>query len=322
MKEVNLNEKLLYLLRTQIPQKKECVAFLADLLRMEKGSIYRRVRGDVPFTLQEAAVIAKEAGISLDQLIDYFSPPQFNPYTEKPSKLNISREEANLIVLRNYANKIGEISTCPASEHGHVFNFFPVELAVSYPHLLKFIIFRFLHLFGDNAMLQSFESYTVSPKIQEELYRLEYYLRQIGATSYIWDPSIVSHTVDNIHYFMDMNLIQPQEATCLKKDLFSFLEDLERDASEGQFPSGKRFDLYIAGIHIGFTHSYLCSDSSYMNILMSYMLQPITLFDRQSCLQAKNRFNCLRKLSTLISEVGIKERIQFFKEEHKIVERL
>ena len=35
---------------------------------MGKEAIYRRLRGEVPFTFQEAAVISKELGISLDRI--------------------------------------------------------------------------------------------------------------------------------------------------------------------------------------------------------------------------------------------------------------
>ena len=35
---------------------------------MGKEAIYRRLRGEVPFTFQEAAIISKELGISLDRI--------------------------------------------------------------------------------------------------------------------------------------------------------------------------------------------------------------------------------------------------------------
>lgn len=320
MENQNLNDKLLDLLKIKIPQKKQRIVFLTDLLKVERGSVYRRVRGDVPFTFQEAASIAKELGLSLDQLVESSSPAMYNPYTEKPQGINTSREEANYQILVNYVNKMGEVCTQSNSEHGHVYNFMPLGLSLPYPYLLKFIIYRFLHLFGDNAMLHTFHTHTISKKIQEEFYRMEYYLLQAENTFYIWDPSIIKHTVDNIHYFMDMGLIQPKDALSLKKELFRFLDDVEAQATAGKLRSGKRFSLYISGIHIDFTHSYICSETRYMSILMTYILQAITLFDKQSCMQVKNRVNCMRKLSTLISEVGEKERIQFFGQQREVVD--
>lgn len=42
---------------------------LTDILFLGKEAIYRRLRGDVPFTLAEAATICKRIGLSLDQII-------------------------------------------------------------------------------------------------------------------------------------------------------------------------------------------------------------------------------------------------------------
>ena len=42
---------------------------LMDILYIGKEAIYRRLRGEVPFTLAEAAVISRKMGISLDKMI-------------------------------------------------------------------------------------------------------------------------------------------------------------------------------------------------------------------------------------------------------------
>ena len=42
---------------------------LMDILYIGKEAVYRRLRGEVPFTFTEAAVISQKLGVSLDQLI-------------------------------------------------------------------------------------------------------------------------------------------------------------------------------------------------------------------------------------------------------------
>ena len=40
-----------------------------DILYIGKEAIYRRLRGEVPFTLAEAAIISRKLGIALDKMI-------------------------------------------------------------------------------------------------------------------------------------------------------------------------------------------------------------------------------------------------------------
>lgn len=321
MENENLNSKLLGLLREKIPQKKRLANMLADLLLIEKESVYRRLREEVPFTLNETELIAKGLSISIDELIGT-SLKQYNPIGFKAPEMNISREDANYQVLVNYVNKIGEISSQPYSEHAQALNFLPLGICVPYHHIAKFLVYRFLHLFGDNAFLNPFEAHHLSDRLHEEFIRMEYHLKNITNTFYIWDPSIIPHMVDSIHYFMDIQLIKAKDVEQLKKELFQMLDDLEEFAFNGQFNTGNKFSLFISGIHIGFTHAYLHSEESYMSIFMTFLLQSITLFDKESCMEFKNRIHCLQKLSTMISRVAEKERMDFFRVQREIVETI
>ncbi len=321
MEKENLNNRLLAFLQDKYPQKKTLANVLSELLTIEKESIYRRLRKEVPFTLNETEQIAKGLNISIDALIGS-SLKQYNPITSKESITDVSREDANYRVLVNYVNKIGEISLQPNSEHAEALNFIPLGLCMNYPHIAKFLVYRFLYLFGDNAFSMPFEAYTISDRLQEEFLRMEYYLKNISNTLYIWDPSVISHLIDNIHYFTDIELINIKDANQLKKELLRFLDNLEKYATNGQFRTGNKFSLFISGIHIDFTHSYLCAGQSYMSIMMTFILQSITSFDKENCMKLKSRIHCLQKLSTMISQVAERERIEFFRDQRAIVETL
>ena len=46
----------------------ELADMLMDTLYIGKEAVYRRLRGEVPFTLQESALISRKLGISLTKL--------------------------------------------------------------------------------------------------------------------------------------------------------------------------------------------------------------------------------------------------------------
>ena len=70
MKDVSLYESFLAELRKKIPQGAKLTNTLVDMLYIEREAVYRRLRGEVPFTFMEVVTIAKKLGISLDNLAD------------------------------------------------------------------------------------------------------------------------------------------------------------------------------------------------------------------------------------------------------------
>lgn len=60
MKNDVLYENLVMAIREKYPERGKLTNMLADLLMIEKEAVYRRLRGDVPFTIFEIAAIANK----------------------------------------------------------------------------------------------------------------------------------------------------------------------------------------------------------------------------------------------------------------------
>lgn len=63
-----LNTGLISAMKEKLPQDTNLANLLMDILYIGKEAVYRRLRGEVPFTLAEAAVISQKIGISLDRI--------------------------------------------------------------------------------------------------------------------------------------------------------------------------------------------------------------------------------------------------------------
>ena len=66
IKDSSLYDVFLSELRRKIPRGAELTTTLTDMLYLEREAVYRRLRGDVPFTFMEVVTIAKKLGISLE----------------------------------------------------------------------------------------------------------------------------------------------------------------------------------------------------------------------------------------------------------------
>ena len=63
------NTNLIEAMKEKLPLKGKLADMLMDTLYIGKEAVYRRLRGEVPFTLQEAALVSRKLGISLDKII-------------------------------------------------------------------------------------------------------------------------------------------------------------------------------------------------------------------------------------------------------------
>ena len=64
MKQEILHDNLLKAIREKLPYEENLASVLGNLLCIGKEAIYRRLRGEVPFTLEEAALISRKLGVS------------------------------------------------------------------------------------------------------------------------------------------------------------------------------------------------------------------------------------------------------------------
>ena len=63
------NANLIEAMKDKLPVKGKLADMLMDTLYIGKEAVYRRLRGEVPFTFKEAALVSRKLGISLDTII-------------------------------------------------------------------------------------------------------------------------------------------------------------------------------------------------------------------------------------------------------------
>ena len=102
MKQEVLHDNLLKAIREKLPYEENLASVLGNLLCIGKEAIYRRLRGDVPFTLLETAQISKEMNISIDGLLESVSPKS-RPFQLKLTEF-INPLEIDLDMMDNFVD--------------------------------------------------------------------------------------------------------------------------------------------------------------------------------------------------------------------------
>ena len=63
-----MNTELINILKNRTPERENTVDLLMNIIPIGKEAAYRRLRGEIPFSLEEAVTICQKLNVSLDVL--------------------------------------------------------------------------------------------------------------------------------------------------------------------------------------------------------------------------------------------------------------
>ena len=133
MTTYNYNSELIKAMNEKLPNGTNLANTLIDMLYLGKEAVYRRLRGEVPFTLAEAAMISQKMGVSLDKLAGT------NVYSNAIFDLNIIRQtdplETYYSIVDNYVKIFRDLNHDPSSELCTSSNMIPL------PRVINSVIF-------------------------------------------------------------------------------------------------------------------------------------------------------------------------------------
>ena len=291
-----LNTGLIEALKEKLPPKTNLANLLMDTLYIGREAIYRRLRGEVPFTLEEAALISRKLGVSLDKIVgvSFSANAVFD--------LNVVDHDdpfnAYFTILSRYVKIFRAFQDDPTTALGTSSNTIPQILYLKHDLLSKFRLFKWMYQ-NKHIQCNHFENLKIPEKLvdtQREFVSLTQY---IHSTDYIWDNMIFHHLVNDIKYFSDIHLI-----SC---------EDIQRINS---------VRIYVSHINFEATYSYLETSSLQLSMIRVYSINSITTQDSEMFNSLKDWIQSLKKFSTMISESGEMQRIQFFNRQREIINTL
>ncbi|WP_195667450.1 hypothetical protein [Bacteroides intestinalis] len=311
-----LNTGLVNAVKEKLPSKDNLANALMDILYIGKEAIYRRLRGEVPFTLTEAAVISRKLGISLDKMIgvSFRDNAVFDMNivsSEKPF-------EAYYSILEKQVDLFRSVKEDETSEIGTSSNIIPQTLSLKYNMLSKFRLFKWMYQ-NENIKCKHFEEMEIPQKMVEKQKEYSDLVSHIHSVDYIWDNMIFSHLVNDIQYFCSIHLITDEDKDMLKEELFLLIDEMEELSARGKSKAGNDVKIYISNINFEATYSYLDTSSTQLSLIRIYSINSITTQDQEMFRGLKEWIQSLKKFSTLISESGEMQRIQFFKQQREIV---
>lgn len=317
MKTIPVNEKFIEAIRAKIPKYSELANKLTDILLIEKDMVYRRLRGEVAFTLQEASLISEKLGISIDNMggaINEKSRPFYIKLTDY-----VEPEDIDYFMMEEYNNFLREIIVDPSAEFFTAAKIIPDMLHLPYKNLTKFYLFKWFYLYGATKKFHEVKAYD---QVLEKLDVMMNLYSQVKNLHFVFDKMLFQNLVDDLIYFKDIQLITPDEIHQLEKELLLLVGDLEEIADKGANPLGSRVELYVSNISFDGDCSYLYAQQYKLTLVRSFTLYNITSLDTVIFEEIKKWLHSLKRSSTMISECNLLARNKFFNTQRRIIQGL
>lgn len=314
-----LNIGLIEAIKEKIPANSNLANALMDILFIGREAIYRRLRGEVPFTLAEAAIISGKLGVSLDKMVGISFKD--NAVFDMNVVHHTDPFETYYNIINKYSDLLKSMANDPKSELATSSNILPQTLYLRHDILSKFRLFKWMYQ-NENIKCIHFNELEIPDKLLSIQKEFVTAAEGIHNTSYIWDNRIFANMVNDVEYFSSIHLIADEDKQIIKEQLLLLVDELENFARNGKFDSGNKVNIYISNINFETTYSYVESTNVQLSMIRIYAINSITSQDIEMNRSLKEWIQSLKKFSTLISESGEMQRIQFFKEQREIIATL
>jgi len=317
----DLDEIIVNTVLKNIPKNIKPVIYLMELLDLSRESVYRRLRKDIPFSMDELAKLALTLNFSLDEIIEGSKRERifFDLGLKNPS----NAADSFLALCQEYSLHINNLSKAKNSNVFMALNCVYPLFTVFFPNLFKFQYFKWLVETQDNLPKNYFSNLT----LPQELYALQQkIMEEIKATrntTVILSPNISLSIVKDIQYYYQRKLINKEDLEILKKDLLKLSDFAENVAKTGRLEGGSsQIDIYISIPYINSNTVYLEYDDISEVHYWIYSNNPMVIRNSEISNIQKKWFLSLKKSSTLITQSNEILQADFFDTQRKLINKL
>ncbi len=316
----NIQQKLIATIRSYMPEDKNIGDFLADILHIGKVSVYRRVRGEVPFTLDEVARISSELDFSLDRIIGIKKPRKaiFDLHLLSQAEPSDTYVEA----LQNYGNLLQRMI---ASNNFHMrvaLNTLSYTFLHNKAELSKFRFYKWIY---QTRKVQSnflFSEFDLSDKVISAQKRYSSIVQHAPLTTIIISHQVFLPIIRDINYFFRRNLLSEKELEQLKRELLEIVDYIEELTINGETPKGGKVEIFLSSVDPESSYLHVeYADQAYC-LLRVYSINALESVNVSICDLHKEWIESLKKFSVLISHSGEIQRFEFLNKQREQIKKL
>jgi hypothetical protein len=305
-------------LKLSLPAHISMVESVAELLQISIDSAYRRIRGEKPISFDELKILCTNYHISLDQFVHIQTDSVvFNGKTTTSTRNNFEQ------YLKSVLQNVEFMNSFSKKEMLYLNKDIPIFYHFLYPELSAFKSFfwmRSILNYPEYANKQFNITDCINEGVQQTGKKLaEAY--SLLPSQEIWNIESINSTIRQIEYYKDTRVFTSRDDVlviyeCLEKTMNYIQQQAEAGCKFS--PDGKHINRQVT--YKMYVNEFILGDNTILALLgdakvvyinhsvINFMLTKDTTFCEYTC----QHFQNIIKKSTLISEVGEKERSRFF----------
>lgn len=303
--DVLLVEKIL----ENIPKNIKAVDYLMDVLGMSRNAVYRRLRYEKSFSLEEIIKLSSTMGFSLDDVVSVtYSGSQVDSYYKQDGKITASSSITSLFkhfgVLLNNSKQNNDYQFIITENR---LNFLSVNEVQPLFHFLYYQLMFQLREIPVNCPFSQVKVPESISALGKEFYTI---FMSVSNKEYIIDSHLYLNIVRDIQYFYKRNLITENELQTLKEYLRLAIKHTQSYMQMGFYDLPlKKNKFYLSGIDITSNTTYAIHKGKEESNFWLFSANPIHTTNKHICHIHKIWIDSLMRNSTLIS--GVNENILF-----------
>lgn len=314
-----INKQLVNVVKSHIQPDESLVDVIMNVLSLGKEAAYRRIRGEVPFTLCESVILSKTFRLSLDSIVGVSLP---NVAVVNTSFINTTKMYSDYKrTLDTYISLFKEMNNASQSYACMAFNIIPFTFYARHEGLSKFKLYRWMHQMDILPPGMPFSEMNIPDDVWKLHQELIHEIDDFENVCYILDRNIFSTFVNEINHFIQLGLLNADDCLVMKKELVSLLELLEKLVREGGTPQNN-VAVYISNIEIDSSYSYYEAEDLIISSFRVFAVNTMNTQDVSFGETQKKWVESLKRYSVLISGCGEMERVKFISKQKEIVNLL
>lgn len=294
--------------------------FLSDTLCIEKDSAYRRLRGEVQFSLQEACFIAEKLSISIDEIIGIFSP-KTRPLSYRIINY-IEPEEIDFQMCEEYLDLLRESCDDPEARFAMTAKMIPPTFYLQHEMLRNFYLLKWIYQYSDKPETPKISEVKYDNRLLDIFSQETELYNSMPHTDIVFHEYIYLRIIQDIRYFIKLGLIGKDELAVLKQELFATLDQLERMTKQGFNHKGNKVDMYISNMNFDTPTHYIQCRNYCLTLIRAFTINDIKTFDHITFEWARKYVESLKKTSIFITKCGDIQRTQYFNEQRELIDNM
>lgn len=317
----NYNELILSKISTLLPSYIKISDFLMDALEIGREASYRRIRNEVPFSLDEIAILSSKLNFSIDEIIGgnnlngVLLIKSFTTTDEQTNSVmyNIMVDYHKFITKTNDSDYLEII----VAANQLFFLFFVDHLLI-----LKFFYYKWMRQNNEISVNSKFSEIDLPQGMIDVARNIRNNHHNIRKLILIFDENIFLSLFKEIQHFYFRKLITDDELVRLKEEMDNFLDFLERLSQDGKNPYGAEGLLYLSSLNIGNNQMYIKHSESALSAFFISSIIPILITQPQITMQHEKWLASLKKYAVLIAASNEIYQTEFFVKQHDYLKQL